>query len=359
MLDEETKRALNGVNSKMVSAITGRTPHEEATAGSKTYDIVAGIRATRLRWLGQILRMDEKRMVQRAARTLYENPRDGDLLMDAPATATWEELKEKAMDEKEWAQAVRRIKDGIYISTLGKGRKRKNKKAKKASGKKKRKDGAKREASTASAANNDNDEDEEKDDDDEGWAPRDAGPRKRISRPIRCHDGFVMSVQASRDHYCTPRDDVGPYSAVEVGWPNRLEERLLPYADKATTTADARPTLYVNVPVRVIHEVVAEHAGICSGQLPPTVELDEDGYAWAAAAIPPSDLSSMEEGYADEEEEESEVVDQPTSVVQLGLPPPLPPPLPHTTVTHGTGPLQFTTTDGTNERDVVTNWTDS
>ena len=260
--------------------------------------------------------------------------------MDVPATATWEELKEKAMDEKEWAQAVRRIKDGIYISTLGKGKKRKNKKAKKASGKKKRKDGAKREASTASAANNDNDEDEEKDDDDEGWAPRDAGPRKRISRPIRCHDGFVMSVQASRDHYCTPRDDVGPHSAVEVGWPNRLEERLLPYADKATTTADARPTLYVNVPVRVIHEVVAEHAGICSGQLPPTVELDEDGYAWAAAAIPPSDLSSMEEGYADEEEEESEVVDQPTSVVQLGLPPPLPPPLPHTTVTHGTGPLQ-------------------
>ena len=101
--------------------------------------------------------------------------------MDAPATATWEELKEKAMDEKEWAQAVRRIKDGIYISTLGKGRKRKNKKAKKASGKKKRKNGAKRGTSTVSAANNDNDDDEEKDDDDEGWASRDAGPRKRTS----------------------------------------------------------------------------------------------------------------------------------------------------------------------------------
>ena len=43
-----TQRALNGANSKMVSQITGREIREEATEG-KTYDVVAGIRATRLR----------------------------------------------------------------------------------------------------------------------------------------------------------------------------------------------------------------------------------------------------------------------------------------------------------------------
>ena len=85
MLDEKTKRALNGANSKMVSAITGRTTHEEAKEG-KTYDIVAGIRATRLRWLGHILRMPEKRMIHKAVKLLYSNRAEGDLLMDAPST---------------------------------------------------------------------------------------------------------------------------------------------------------------------------------------------------------------------------------------------------------------------------------
>ena len=47
-LDAATQRPLNGANSKMVSQITGREIREEATEG-KTYDVVAGIRATRLR----------------------------------------------------------------------------------------------------------------------------------------------------------------------------------------------------------------------------------------------------------------------------------------------------------------------
>ena len=45
-LDDQTKRALNGAKSKMVATITGRTIHEEASEGN-TYDVIAGIRATR------------------------------------------------------------------------------------------------------------------------------------------------------------------------------------------------------------------------------------------------------------------------------------------------------------------------
>ena len=44
----------------MVSQITGRPIREEAIAG-KTYDVVAGIRATRMRWLGHILRMQPRK----------------------------------------------------------------------------------------------------------------------------------------------------------------------------------------------------------------------------------------------------------------------------------------------------------
>ena len=64
---------------------------------------------------------------------------------------------------------------------------------------------------------NEEDDDEEGGEEDDRWKPKHAGPRKPIRGVIRCHDGFQMSIQASRDHYCTPRDDTGPCSAVEVG----------------------------------------------------------------------------------------------------------------------------------------------
>ncbi len=33
---------------------------------------------------------------------------------------------------------------------------------------------------------------------------------------VKCADGTTLSVQASEYHYCTPRDNKGPYTAVEV-----------------------------------------------------------------------------------------------------------------------------------------------
>ena len=96
LLNEETKRALNGANSKMVANITGRLAHDEARSEGKTYDVVTGIRATRMRWLGRILQMDDGRMVLQATKTMYENRRDGDLLMDVPETGDWEELRAMA-----------------------------------------------------------------------------------------------------------------------------------------------------------------------------------------------------------------------------------------------------------------------
>lgn len=34
--------------------------------------------------------------------------------------------------------------------------------------------------------------------------------------PVQCADGSTMSVQASENHYSTPRTNFGPYTEVEV-----------------------------------------------------------------------------------------------------------------------------------------------
>ena len=104
----------------------------------------------------------------------------------------------------------------------------------------------------------------------------------------------MMSVQASREHFCSPRDDDGPYDGVEVGYPSEWEDLLLPFTDNNTDRTPAfcgiAPTLYVNVPPSTIRAVIQKHGGMTadSGTLPPMVEVDEDGYLWAAAAVPPS-----------------------------------------------------------------------
>ena len=348
-LTAEVKRAINGVNSKMVAAITGRTIQEEAQKDGKTFDAVASIRATRLKWLGCILRMDANRMVQKAVKQLYHHRQEGDILMDAPTSGSWEDLvaKAKANDGKDWRMLVREIKDTITIkvaSGKGKGNDKKrtqSKKAKKESGKdtsagaaKASKSSKDEEATKRQRREVDKDDDETDEDDDWGSSKGKQVYRKKLQRPIYCKDGFMMSVQASREHFCSPRDDFGPYDGVEVGYPSEWEDLLLPFTDNNTDRTPAicgmAPTLYVNVPPSTIRAIIQKHGGMTaeSGKLPPMTEVDADGHLWAAAAEPPST--------SEEEEEE----DAPTSVVHLGAPPPLPPPLPPVTPT---GPRVTTT----------------
>jgi hypothetical protein len=37
-----------------------------------------------------------------------------------------------------------------------------------------------------------------------------------VAKPIRCNDGVEISVQASKYHYCSPKDSTGPWTHVEV-----------------------------------------------------------------------------------------------------------------------------------------------
>ena len=91
--------------------------------------------------------------------------------------------------------------------------------------------------------------------------------RKKNYETVVCADGFEMSVQASRGHYCRPREDAGPYTAVEIGFPNRRDELLMPHIE----LADQPPleSVYPYVPANVVMEVILKHGGRISGELPP------------------------------------------------------------------------------------------
>lgn len=42
------------------------------------------------------------------------------------------------------------------------------------------------------------------------------GHSRAVVRRVTCKDGTKLSVQASAMHYCSPEDDDGPWSSVEV-----------------------------------------------------------------------------------------------------------------------------------------------
>ena len=107
-LTTKVRAALNGVNSSMVSVITGRTAREEATEG-KTFDLVKWIRARKLQWLVHIMRMGTDRMLNHTIFEMYKAPQEGDMLMDAPATYSWRELGNYAWDRDYWRARVRAL----------------------------------------------------------------------------------------------------------------------------------------------------------------------------------------------------------------------------------------------------------
>lgn len=76
---------------------------------------------------------------------------------------------------------------------------------------------------------------------------------------LQCKDGFNISMQASKYHYCSPRDDVGPYTHVELGFPSEAEELLITWAEDATNLTGS---VYSNVPLFVVSAIVLSHGGL-------------------------------------------------------------------------------------------------
>lgn len=76
---------------------------------------------------------------------------------------------------------------------------------------------------------------------------------KRVAPQLACVDGSTMSVQASETHYCTPRDNSGPYTHVEV-WCCGTVPAWYEYGDG--------DDLYAYVPTELVVEEIDRRGGL-------------------------------------------------------------------------------------------------
>ena len=79
---------------------------------------------------------------------------------------------------------------------------------------------------------------------------------------IHCADGFNLSVQASRGHYCSPRQNTGPWHEVEVGMPSERVGAFMGFMDGDEEREDPTDAVYGYVPLKTVDEVIDQHGGI-------------------------------------------------------------------------------------------------
>jgi len=93
--------------------MTGRSIRDETVDPS--FDLIARLRSRRLRWAGQILRLEEVSLSRRMLLAMTErdlqegSTKAGGLLEDAPAFDSVEQLLEAAEDKKEWRAAAAKL----------------------------------------------------------------------------------------------------------------------------------------------------------------------------------------------------------------------------------------------------------
>jgi|SRR5215831_6158829 len=83
--------------------------------------------------------------------------------------------------------------------------------------------------------------------------------RKRIT----CNDGTTLSVQVGEHMYCTPRNNDGEYSEVEVSFIQDSEEKpyIPPNSWEQYSDGSFPSDVYGYVPVALVEEFIASHGG--------------------------------------------------------------------------------------------------
>ena len=114
-LTDKVLRQLNGANSCMLSHITGKSIQAEARRSTTSYDLIRHVRVMRLKWLGQILRSKQTRLVWCAAVIQSSYFPVGSLLMDAPRYRNIQELVTMAKDKAFWSDHIRFIWSDILF----------------------------------------------------------------------------------------------------------------------------------------------------------------------------------------------------------------------------------------------------
>lgn len=78
---------------------------------------------------------------------------------------------------------------------------------------------------------------------------------------MHCVDGFMISVQASNVHYCSPRNTQGPWTEVECGFPNASVPTLSNYKEGSLLDSDTA-CVFGYVPIELVDDLIASHGGL-------------------------------------------------------------------------------------------------
>lgn len=92
--------------------------------------------------------------------------------------------------------------------------------------------------------------------------------KHRECKTVLCANGLKLSVQASSRHYSEPKDDAGPYTHVEVGFPTRPVPELIPYVEMLSPNSYT-DAVYAYVPYDIVRQVIYVRGGMIDGELPP------------------------------------------------------------------------------------------
>jgi hypothetical protein len=78
---------------------------------------------------------------------------------------------------------------------------------------------------------------------------------------LYCMDGTTLSVQAGESNYCSPRDNIGPWTRVEVGFPSKHFPLLDEYKDGGESDSPTE-SVYGFVPIEIVEKCIEECGGL-------------------------------------------------------------------------------------------------
>jgi hypothetical protein len=83
----------------------------------------------------------------------------------------------------------------------------------------------------------------------------------RFVHPLVCRDGFEMSVQASEHHYCMPRDNAGPWTEFECGFPSKPVPELRDWKEEMEEDAPDEDCIFAYVPWSAVMLTIEKYGG--------------------------------------------------------------------------------------------------
>ena len=120
-MDSRTCAMINGVNSRLVSHITGRSAHEEASKRTRIFDLLS----QKVVMIGSHFTYGPNTTGTQGITVhyLFDNRSEGDLIMDVLPKWTWDELKELVQNRAGWRQRVRAVKSdaGVTVGITSSG----------------------------------------------------------------------------------------------------------------------------------------------------------------------------------------------------------------------------------------------